>query len=94
MKVKVRKFSAKRKPAPVATEQISEMVCRTRKIRHGYSVPQNLIVDDGISKIPEGRFIEIIDGLYHKVHHPTVANAKAKAYPNFTILEYADFFGI
>ncbi len=94
MKVKVRKLLSNRKPAPVVTEQVPETVCCIGKIRNGYSVPQNLIVDDRISRIPEGRFIEIIDALYYKVHHPTVSNAKAKAYPNFTILEYVDFFGI
>lgn len=45
-------------------------------------------------RIPEDRFIEIIDRLHYKVHHPTVRNAKIKMYPNITIREYADFFEI
>ena len=45
-------------------------------------------------RIPEADFISIINELYDMVHHPIVANAKAKTYPNLTILEYADFFEI
>ena len=45
-------------------------------------------------RIPEADFIAIINELYDMVHHPIVANAKAKTYPNLTILEYADFFEI
>lgn len=130
MKVKVRK----RKPAPVKTEQISNVissnvpVCRflscdidriirRSKVKNEFDVPNHLIVDDGESfkirnvlskidierkmmkrlstdRIPEYRFIEIIGGLHYKVHHPTIRNAKAKMYPNLTIQEYADFFGI
>ncbi|MDE5993918.1 MAG: hypothetical protein K2G60_00220 [Oscillospiraceae bacterium] len=57
-------------------------------------VERKMIKRLSTDRIPEHRFIEIIDRLHYKVHHPIVRNAKAKMYPNLTIQEYADFFEI
>lgn len=67
------------------------------KIRNALSkidIERKMIRRLSTDRIPEHRFIEIIDGLHYKVHHPTIRNAKAKMYPNLTIQEYANFFKI
>ncbi len=84
--------------APIINIDIESMMRNAAKNIEGRTVERQrlsaLHVKTSTESIPDYRFVEIADRLHHEAHRPIVRNAKIKLYPNLTLKEYAEIFGI